>query len=354
MRLPTNPRPRNILLLSVLFLGLFIATIPAQDLPNLSSAAAAQSSALDSSTATKTTASSQDTTSGTATSAPSSSAASSSAAASSNAVATDSGLPSGLPTLPGGYNYPAPTVPPTANAPFMQKTNLPEGTVFIIVGAVLGALGLAVLAWRGLVAWSLHRSVRRAALQQHISDSKSQFRPPRGGFYSNVGGSTLSLDHLTSPGGRNGGKSSKAHTPTSSLFFSPTAGTGAHTPGTRGSSYLPAGYYATGNAAPGNGSGMTHIGGGGSIGLSTLGPNSHGYSRTRSIGPSPPRSPSLPPTRGGDTAYRGASNAGLTTHKSSSTLNLPPQGRAPSAYLEDLFENHPPEQAPLNESRGRY
>lgn len=110
-------------------------------------------------------------------------------------------------------------------------------------------------------------------------------------------------------------------------------------PTKRGSGYLPAGYYAAGNAAPGGGMGMTHIGGGGS----GLGNQNHRYSRARSVGPSPPRSPSLPPSRGNELAMGRPSTAGLTMHASNSSLNLSiaPQGRAPSAYLDDLFESHP-------------
>ncbi|KAH0541912.1 hypothetical protein FGG08_003632 [Glutinoglossum americanum] len=259
-----------------------------------------------------------------------------------------SGLPSisnDLPTLPGGaaVSYPAPSVPPTANAPYMQHSNLPEGTVFIAVGAVLGFLGLAVLAWRGLVAWSLHRSVKRAAIQNNLADSKAMLRPPGGGFYANGAGSSLSLDHLSSSGKSPNGP---RHTPNSSLFFSPTATTGAGLgqPNNRGSGYLPAGYYAAGNAAPGGGTGMTHIGGGAPISLST---HSHGYTRTRSVGPSPPGSPSLPPSRGGD-AGTGFPRGSLRAGPSMTSLNLstPQQERAPSAYLEDLFENHQPGQMP--------
>lgn len=266
---------------------------------------------------------------------------------------TSSGASSGLgslitdlPKLPGA-DYPAPAVPLTANAPFMQKSNLPEGTVFICVGAALGFIALVVLAWRGLVAWSLHRSVRRAALAHSPKYSlggrdnkKGTRRKPPVPFYSPGPGSTLSLDRLAV----NSKRGSKVNPAQGSLFFSPTAGSGMHTPGNRGSGYLPAGYYAAGSAAPGGGSGMTHIGGGGSISLSNLGPKSHRYSRARSVGPSPPVSPGLAPSRTGDTAYGRPSTAGLSTYASTSDLNLsvPPQGRAPSAYLEDLFENHTP------------
>lgn len=266
----------------------------------------------------------------------------SSFSASAAASSTSGGL-TGLPKLPGD-DYPAPTVPPTANAPYMQKSNLPEGTVFICVGAALAFLGAIVLLWRGLVAWSLHRSVRRAAMAQSAGyghgDRKNAYRSPSTPFYSQGPGSTLSLDQL---GG--GGKSaSKSQAPSGSLFFSPTAGAGMHQPGNRGSGYLPAGYYAASNSAAGGGAGMTHLGGGGP--LSHLGSQSHGYSRARSVGPTPPLSPSLPPSRGGDSAY-------MRANASSSTLNLnvPSQGRAPSAYLEDLLEDHPPGQGFVDDGR---
>ena len=230
-------------------------------------------------------------------------------------------------------------MPPTANAPFMQRSTLPEGTVFICVGAALGFVGFAVIAWRGLVAWSLHRSVRRAAL---IQSSKYRHDPApttrrnsKVPFYSPGPGSTLSLDQL----GASGKSGLKTKSARESLFFSPTAG-GMQTPGTRGSGYLPAGYYAAGNATAGSGQGMTHIGGG----ATGNGNHTHRYSRARSAGPSPPLSPNLSPSRGDDLILGRPGTAGLSARASQSSLNLsaPPQGRAPSAYLEDLFENHPP------------
>lgn len=228
----------------------------------------------------------------------------------------------------------------------MRKSNLPEGTVFICVGAGLAFLGLGVIAWRGLVAWSLHRSVKRAAMAQTYGDKHSMLRGPTG-FYAHGPGSTLSLEQLNGNGNRRTStarpKSHHASSAKNSLFFSPTAGTGMHTTSNRGSSYLPAGYYAAGNAAPAGGAGMTHVGTG-PISLSSLGPHSQGYSRAKSLGPSPPGSPALPPSRGAEVNFGRSSTAALSTQASMSSLNLstPHQGRAPSAYLEDLFEHYPP------------
>ena len=265
------------------------------------------------------------------------------------------GLLTGLPKLPGD-DYPAPTVPPTANAPFMQKSNLPEGTVFICVGAALGFMALLVITWRGMVAWALHRSVRRAALAQSakyngggrgIKVAQASHRSSKAPFYSPGPGSTLSLEHL-SAGGQVGHKTAPAR---ESLFFSPTAGAGMQNQGSRGSGYLPAGYYAAGNSAVGGAPGMSHAPGEGPTSFSNLGHPGHRYSRAArsSMGPSPPGSPSLPPSvpssRGADVGTglrRPATADRMTTQGSNSTLNLsgPPQSRAPSAFLEDLFENH--------------
>ncbi|KAF2842883.1 hypothetical protein M501DRAFT_1005599 [Patellaria atrata CBS 101060] len=269
---------------------------------------------------------------------------------------------SNVPTI-AGYGIPTMIVPYTANAPYMQKSNLPEGTVFIAVGAILGVLGASVLAWRGAVAWSLHRSVKRAAMAQYYPEGKSMLRGPGNGFYKVGGGSSLSLDHLSTPLPKpKSGVTKSSVAGSSSLFFSPTAGAGLHSSANRSSSFLPAGYYASTNSAPAGGAGMTHIGGGGL--LSSLGPQGAGYSRAQSIGHSPPGSPNLPPSRGADSIYgcvpsrgndssiwRGSivGNVGErgalygSSGPSTSTLNLNTPGterRAPSAYLEDLFENH--------------
>jgi hypothetical protein len=286
----------------------------------------------------------------------------------------------GLPTL-AGVGVPIMKVPDTAGAAFMQKSDLPDGTVFICVGAILAFFAAAVLVWRGLVAWSLHRSVKRAAMAQSMADMKSMSAVPgkKRGMYNVVGAnSTMSLDHLAAapigssktskpfaqaPGGTPPGKSA------SSLFFSPTAGgtTGLRDSVNRSSTYLPAGYYATGNAAPAQGSPVTHIGGHQNLSANSLATPGNRFSHRSGI--SPPESPSLPPSRGGYprappsrdglSMYNRNSVATLGTPRdtrsgvyghgnenmSQLSLNVPggttvAGGRAPSAYLEDLFENH--------------
>ncbi|OCK82879.1 hypothetical protein K432DRAFT_402545 [Lepidopterella palustris CBS 459.81] len=282
----------------------------------------------------------------------------------------------GLPTI-AGAGIPTIGVPDTAAAPFMQKSNLPDGTVFICVGAALGFMGAAILAWRGLVVWSLHRSVKRAAQAQNLTDSKSMLHGPSGhrGLYTGVGASsTMSLDRLSAVPPKPFSSSNLASAPpkanpsSSSLFFSPTAGASLHSSTNRSSSYLPAGYYASGSSQPAAGAQMTHVGGPApapSLLSLGLGPSAAGYTRARSIGISPPGSPNLPPSRGNpydrpppsrgeSVGYARSSVAGTVGGgggvyghgvNSSSNLSLPgggaaAGGRAPSAYLEDLFENH--------------
>ncbi|KAI1429460.1 hypothetical protein F5Y12DRAFT_709945 [Xylaria sp. FL1777] len=231
-----------------------------------------------------------------------------------------------LPSLPGSFSYPPPAVPPTKNAPFMQQSNLPQGTVFIAVGAILGAFAVAILVWRGVVACLLHRSVKRATLAQQVANDKNSYPPPAAPFYKySDHASSVSLHNA--PGARPARKSRgpiPSSTPSqSNLFFSPTAPAGAAGAGNRESRFLPSGFYASGAASPQQG--HEH-----SISLTNLRPDSRGHARA--VEPSPPDSPNLVPPHG-----IGRRNL------SSSTLNLnrPASGRAPSAYLEDLLGDQP-------------
>lgn len=251
---------------------------------------------------------------------------------------------SDLPTV-AGAGIPTLVIPYTAGAPFMQKSSLPEGTVFIVVGGILAFLGACVILWRGMVAYTVNRSVKRAAMASIAgSDTKtawggSSYMPSsKGGFYkdSTGAGSSMSLDALTSSG-----KPVKTHykdtetsgrrSPSSALFFSPTAQatSGAQVmQSTRNSSYLPAGYYAsTAAQAPT----ATTIGG-------SLAP----YAR-QSRYESPPGSPGLPPTsRGSGTGTsrpgsyaRATSRDGLNPRASSRDgLRLPSRDGYGDAHSE--------------------
>ncbi|KAF2149802.1 hypothetical protein K461DRAFT_287599 [Myriangium duriaei CBS 260.36] len=268
----------------------------------------------------------------------------------------------GAPTIQ-GVGIPTLVVPYTANAPYMKKSNLPEGTVFITVGAVLAFLGFCVVGWRALVAWSINRSVKRAALASIMASetknpggwASNPFKPA-GGFYSQApGGSTLSLnDHSTTKRGapfRNPVPSNA-----SGLFFSPTANTsnatanipmtGLNHNGNRASSLLPAGYYASPSSQVAGGAGQTSIGGGGQyLDSPSL------QARRTSQQPMPSLSLAPPNSRESRriSARPTSSAHPQTLHAQSSANSLQvgtghgddlPGSRAPSAYLEDLFEGH--------------
>lgn len=171
--------------------------------------------------------------------------------ASSDPVSSLSGAPSltsgdtptltGLPTLSGYYSYPPPSVPPTADAPYMQRTNLPENFVFIVVGACIAFVALVIIAWRILTSWSINRRFRRhegpggsaigKASYTALSDTKHKPQAvPSSHEMKDVG--TLPRNFSSVP----------------SLFFSPTAEVARHSgrpPSSRDASYghLPAGHY---------------------------------------------------------------------------------------------------------------
>lgn len=278
----------------------------------------------------------------------------------------------GLPTI-AGIGIPKQRVPDTAAAAYMQKSSLPEGTIFICVGAALGFLGAAVLAWRALVAWSLHRSSKRVNTTASMVDLKGGAAGGRSkkGMYNVVGASsTMSLDHLAAaPPGKSKPFASSPGQPTppksNSLFFSPTAGARPDSMAGRSSTYLPAGYYPTGAAQAASGNPLTQIGGGGNGHLSTHSLATPGNRYSARSGISPPVSPSLPPSSGYDRAPPSRDGMSMYNRQSVATLgaqsargmygaeggsmsqlslNVPggnaTGGRAPSAYLEDLFESN--------------
>ncbi|KAI1490320.1 hypothetical protein F5X96DRAFT_552778 [Biscogniauxia mediterranea] len=247
-----------------------------------------------------------------------------------------------LPTLPGSYSYPSPTVPPTSNAPFMHPSNAPEGTVFIAVGAILGAFGAAVLIWRAVIACLLHRSVKKAALAQHAANDKASYPAPSAPFYKYTDhASSASLGNMAA-GGRGVRRTTRGPIPSSSpsqsnLFFSPTAPAGSNTAGSRESRFLPSGFYAAGAASPQQ---QTH---GHSISLTNLRPDS--YVQPRAVGVSPPESPGLAART--NIAQRNVSTSSLN-------LNQPPSQRAPSAFLEDLLTDQPEQFPPSGQHPGQH
>ncbi|KAJ5166669.1 uncharacterized protein N7482_005450 [Penicillium canariense] len=305
--------------------------------PSVTTTSTSDSSSSSSTSTSESTTSTTSSTSITSTTMDSTTTTSSSTSSSSSSTSSDS-TPTTTSASSSSTSTAAPivTVPPTANAPYMQTTNTPEGTVFIAVGAILGLIGLAVLAWRGMVAWSVNRSVRRAALAQ-TSDKKRLSR--RGGGRKRSHGvrsapaNDVSLDKLGAATRASYKPAKRVPSSNSGLFFSPTAGgAGSHhslnNAGNRGSSYLPAGYYATaGTSTPVR---------------EASGSQPNLFSPTAGLSSPtafPSGSPSLPAVGSyHDAPHPRHSHVGAST--SSLNLSQAPQGRAPSAYLEDLFESH--------------
>ncbi|KAI1261265.1 hypothetical protein F5Y18DRAFT_207114 [Xylariaceae sp. FL1019] len=260
-------------------------------------------------------------------------------------TSTNTGTDEALPTLSqttnaGTYSYPAPTVPPTNNAPYMQKSTMPQGTVFIAVGAILGAFAVAVLVWRAVVACMLTRSVKRAALAQHLANDKATFGAPSTPFYKySDQQSTASLGNAMA--GRGVRRTQRGPIPSatpsqSNLFFSPTA-TGGGNSANRESRFLPSGFYASSAALPQQDPNRSQ-----SISMTNLRPESRGYARA--LDPSPPESPNLAPPH--DIKRKNPSTSTLN-------LNRPTSSRTPSAYLEDLLADNPEQFPPTNTSPRR-
>lgn len=294
----------------------------------------------------------------------------------------------GLPTI-AGAGIPSLIIPDTADAPFMQKSSLPEGTFFIAVGATLAFLGACVLLWRAVVAWSINRSVKRSAnasmgTRSEKTGHSSTMYGGWGGsrkssgfngvskpsFYKDSDMGSVSMENLTAAG-----KQVKPHFRDSTterpsslpqdLFFSPTAhARESNIANQRVSGYMPAGFYASSASQPAGGAPNTIIGG-------SLAPYAQQHKRQSTAGSEFSRS-SLPvstePQSRGSTTLRGVSRDGplnsrdggfrvpsrdsrnnyLYANPSSSSLFVGQSSigsdttpsRAPSAYLEDLFENH--------------
>jgi hypothetical protein len=273
----------------------------------------------------------------------------------------------GLPTI-AGAGIPELVIPYTEAAPFMQRSSMPEGTVFIAVGAVLALFGACVLLWRVLVAWSINRSVKRSAMASIRGEKSSgkSWSPShaagKAAYYKEYEtGSSMSLDALNSQGKplkhfRDDHEAVKRQSsaPVAGLFFSPTAQTSNRASSAmhdnRASNYLPAGYYAS----PSADLGARNSSYGGSLAP---------YSRhSVAVTPSPPESPDIPVARNTSSYYGGgrdSSRDGLRPHgsrdgyagASSSSLAVGIGGnarsneslggqRAPSQVFDDMLDVH--------------
>ncbi|KAK8041143.1 hypothetical protein PG994_014150 [Apiospora phragmitis] len=234
-----------------------------------------------------------------------------------------------LPTLPGSYSYPPPAVPDTHNAPFMRQSTLPQGTFFIIVGSILAAIGVAVLVWRAVVACLLHRSVKRAALAQHLANDKAGI--PGAGVAGNNApfykysdqNSAGSLGAINASAGRGVRRTTRAPVPSSTpsqtnLFFFSDC----------------------------------------SRRMTDLRPDSRGVGRPDSRGLARPESRGLGrPTESPGLAPRPDQRRNVST--TSVNLTRPASQRAPSMFLDDLLDDTPgqfppPHNGTWDQSRDRF
>ncbi|SMR57360.1 unnamed protein product [Zymoseptoria tritici ST99CH_3D1] len=222
----------------------------------------------------------------------------------------------GLPTI-AGAGVPDLVIPFTEAAPFMQRSSMPEGTVFIAVGAVLALFGACILLWRVLVAWSINRSVKRSAIasirgggEKSSGNTWAPHSAGKAAYYKEYEtGSSMSLDQLNSQGkplrpfrDDHDAVKRQSSAPVNGLFFSPTAQTSNRASSAvydnRASAYLPAGYYASPSADIAGARSSTY-------GASSLAP----YARhSQAVTPSPPETPDNSASRS-TSAYYGAATS---------------------------------------------
>ena len=166
-------------------------------------------------------------------------------------------------------------------------------------------------------------------------------------------GSEMSLDALSKKDRKQGRRSSKMPQDAnrqSNLFFSPTAGAGAHgTQQQRASSFLPAGYYAAGGSTVVNANSTSDLS------MRTENRLSMADFGAPNRQPSPYKdSPLLRPHSGHGLEPPNlpfARNSGSRTSVTSLS-GSEPNSRAPSAYLEDLFDSTPVKERRSNERDG--
>jgi len=117
----------------------------------------------------------------------------------------------------------------------MQKTNLPENFVFIVVGACIAFFALLVIGWRILTSWSINRRFQRHEGGNTGAGGKASYMPLTD-FKQKP---PVAPSHDT----KEMGNLPKNFSSVPSLFFSPTAEAARHSmrPDSRG--HLPAGHY---------------------------------------------------------------------------------------------------------------
>lgn len=134
-----------------------------------------------------------------------------------------------MPTLSStGVPVPTVTVPSNSNNPFMAQSSLPEGTVFIAVGAILGGIVAAVFAWHLTLAFIHKRSIKKFAdvnatynTAPLMSENKTLYGA--GGAAPGAGSAGGRKGPTSESGAFNTTSERSRSMINSGLFFSPTA-----------------------------------------------------------------------------------------------------------------------------------
>lgn len=269
-------------------------------------------------------------------------------ASNTNNGGSQTGSFSGLPTLSStGVPVPTIVIPTNEYNPFLKQQSVPEGTVFIAVGSILGAIAIAVVAWNIALAIINRRNTRNftefgvnpVPLMTEVTDTNNQGN-------NSGGGSGLESSGVGMFNANNKDSSRSRSMINSGLFFSPTAqvlssanqqnssmtnpsltssngstlGVGVMgAPGTsRASVYVPAGYY---DGTNGGAKSVRHM-------------SMYSMSNVSVANTPPPRMPSasgyLMPSAG--------SSSRLSQNLQDEDFSQPKQtNRAPSAYLDDFL-----------------
>jgi len=121
----------------------------------------------------------------------------------------------------------------------MQKTNLPENFVFIVVGACIAFFALLVIGWRILTSWSINRRFQRheggntgvGGKASYMPLTEFKQKPP------------IAAGHdMKDPGNL-----PKTFSSVPSLFYSPTAEAARYSMRIDAKGHLPAGHYKDNN-----------------------------------------------------------------------------------------------------------
>ena len=141
---------------------------------------------------------------------------------------------SSAPTRAGAFSYPPPSVPPVANAAYMQSSRLPENFVFIVVGAALGFIVLVIFVWRLMNSWAINRNSKKLA----TSSAGAHYTPLPDLKKNPAAQSGHDMADLS--------KLPRSFSSVPSLFFSPTAEVARQSQRVP-SHHLPAGHYRDGS-----------------------------------------------------------------------------------------------------------